>query len=43
MDVKSLKAKIKLRKLPDYMIFSGDEWMVQNIGGMNLPASDLTD
>ena len=31
MDVKSLKAKIKSKKLPDYMIFSGDEWKVQDI------------
>ena len=31
MDVKSLKAKIKSKQIPNYLIFSGDEWKVQEI------------
>lgn len=31
MDVATLKAKIKSKQLPDYLIFSGDEWKVQQI------------
>ena len=31
MDVATLKAKIKANKLPSYLIFSGDEWKVQQI------------
>jgi len=31
MDVTTLKAKIKSKQLPSYLIFSGDEWKVQQI------------
>lgn len=31
MDVATLKAKIKTKQLPSYLIFSGDEWKVQQI------------
>ena len=31
MDVATLKAKIKSKQLPSYLIFSGDEWKVQQI------------
>ena len=31
MDVSTLKAKIKTKQLPSYLIFSGDEWKVQQI------------
>lgn len=31
MDVATLKAKIKSKQLPRYLIFSGDEWKVQQI------------
>ena len=31
MDVVTLKAKIKSKQLPSYLIFSGDEWKVQQI------------
>ena len=31
MDVATLKAKIKSNQLPSYLIFSGDEWKVQQI------------
>lgn len=31
MDVVTLKAKIKYKKLPSYLIFSGPEWKVQEI------------
>jgi DNA polymerase III delta subunit len=31
MDVSSLKAKIKSRQIPKYLIFTGDEWKVQDI------------
>lgn len=31
MDVSSLKAKLKSNQLPNYLIFSGDEWKVQQI------------
>lgn len=31
MDVATLKAKIKSKQLPNYLIFSGDEWKVQQI------------
>lgn len=31
MDIKSLKAKIKAKQLPPYLIFSGEEWKVQQI------------
>lgn len=31
MDVATLKAKIKSKQLPSYIIFSGDEWKVQQI------------
>ena len=31
MDVGTLKAKIKSNQLPPYLIFSGDEWKVQQI------------
>ncbi len=31
MDVATLKAKIKSKQLPSYLIFSGDEWKVQEI------------
>ena len=31
MDVTTLKAKIKSKQLPSYLIFSGDEWKVQEI------------
>ena len=31
MDVATLKAKIKSKQLPPYLIFSGDEWKVQEI------------
>ena len=31
MDVSTLKAKIKSKQLPSYLIFSGDEWKVQQI------------
>lgn len=31
MDVSSLKAKIKSRQIPSYLIFSGPEWKVQRI------------
>lgn len=31
MDVVTLKAKIKSKQLPSYLIFSGDEWKVQEI------------
>lgn len=31
MDVATLKAKIKAKQLPSYLIFSGDEWKVQDI------------
>ena len=31
MDVVILKAKIKSKQLPSYLIFSGDEWKVQEI------------
>lgn len=31
MDIKSLKAKIKSNQLPNYLIFSGEEWKVQQI------------
>ena len=31
MDVSTLKAKIKSKKLPSYLIFAGPEWKVQDI------------
>lgn len=31
MDVKTLKTRIKSKQLPNYLIFSGDEWKVQEI------------
>lgn len=31
MDVSTLKAKIKNRKVPNYLIFTGPEWKVQQI------------
>lgn len=31
MDVATLKARIKSKQLPSYLIFSGDEWKVQQI------------
>ena len=31
MDVATLKAKIKSKQLPNYLIFGGDEWKVQEI------------
>ena len=31
MEVTELKAKIKSNKLPNFLIFTGDEWAVQNI------------
>ena len=31
MDVATLKAKIKSKQLPSYLIFAGDEWKVQQI------------
>ena len=31
MDVATLKAKIQTKQLPSYLIFSGDEWKVQQI------------
>lgn len=31
MDVSTLKAKIKSKQLPNYLIFAGDEWKVQQI------------
>ena len=31
MDVATLKAKIKSKQLPPYLIFAGDEWKVQEI------------
>lgn len=31
MDVATLKAKIKSKQLPSYLIFAGDEWKVQEI------------
>ena len=31
MDVATLKAKIKMKQIPPYLIFSGDEWKVQQI------------
>ena len=31
MDVSTLKAQIKSKQLPSYLIFSGDEWKVQQI------------
>ena len=31
MDVATLKAKIKSKQLPSYLIFSGEEWKVQKI------------
>lgn len=31
VDVATLKAKIKSKQLPNYLIFSGDEWKVQEI------------
>lgn len=31
MDVRTLKAKIKAKQLPNYLIFSGTEWKVQQI------------
>lgn len=31
MDVSTLKAKIKSKQLPNYLIFSGDEWKVQQV------------
>ena len=31
MDIATLKAKIKSKQLSGYLIFSGDEWKVQEI------------
>ena len=31
MDVSALKARIKSKQIPNYLIFSGDEWKVQEI------------
>ena len=31
MDVSTLKAKIKSKQIPNYLIFTGPEWKVQQI------------
>lgn len=41
MEVTELKAKIKSNKLPNFLIFTGDEWAVQNIYIRQIASRDM--